>query len=204
MPNVPEGLKRVVAPDITSPEDAWWIRDLAKSYPWVRQGRVCWVIDPQTDGSAIVLFRGGDEFQRLSGTDGVELIGRVIAADLGQAPSEKMTAEQLARLLVQWHREPRDYLLTPGFIEKLTRQKVLNTWLRGRETRPEALQALCALPLHTRNDADGSWTLKFHVINHRGGVERWVASGQWEPFTLASIETEALSENGTFSYPDEL
>ncbi len=198
--SIPDGLKRAVADQISPPENEWWIRDLTESYPWLRNAKIYWIIDSKSN-SGIVLKDASGSYECLNCPGSESRIGDVIAANLGEVPSETLSVTKLAQLLMEWYQDPRGYVATPEFLDD--QEAVLDSWLMGSEKDHKVLRASCVSPAYTTME-DSGWVLIFNAINRHGGVEEWTVRGKSERFEIKSIKIRMLKDNGTFYYPEEL
>ncbi|MCK4857940.1 MAG: hypothetical protein KAT58_08235 [candidate division Zixibacteria bacterium] len=198
--SIPPGLKQAASGNVNPPEEEWWIRELTDSYPWLHGEEIYWIIDSESN-SAMVLKGLAGEYECLNRPDKAGRIGEVIAVNLGEVPSESLNVLDMARLLMEWYRDPRGHIANPEFLE--SERDVLDTWMMGTETDINVLRTSCVPVTFTNND-DGTWLLVFNALNRLGGVEKWTVSGKSGEFEITAIEIEILKENGTFYYPDEL
>lgn len=199
--NMPTALRRAIAAcGIASTKDEWWIRDLTDSYPWLTEAQVLWVIDTVSDLSAVVLGESDGTFSPLNVPDALPVISRVLAQAFPEGPMPRLGDQKFATLLMQWHLEPRGYVLSPAFYAR--KQNELDSWLMGTEKNAESLRALC-VPLQFQSQENG-WTFAFNVIDKDGGVGQREFAGTSRPFYILTSSAKAIKAEGTFYYPDEL
>lgn len=198
---MPDDLQQLIVKTLDSPESDWWKRNLTNSYKWLRTEEIYWIIDSDTNKSVMAIKLSDGTYKCLNCPTGIPVISSIIAANLGKTPVKKLGVEDFARLLMEWHSDPRGYVATPQFFEK--KQSTLDSWLMGKETNPQALRDVCVEPVFV-SEGVGSWSLVYNVINRHGGVERWTVKGKAGNFEIQTIDIKSLKENGTFYYPDEL
>jgi hypothetical protein len=198
---MPDELKQLIIKTLNSPEDSWWKRNLTNSYKWLRTEEIYWIIDSETDKSLMAIKNSDGSYKCLNCPGGIPVISSIIEVNLGKDPIDKLGVENFARLLMEWHSDPRGYVATLQFFEK--KQSTLDSWLMGKETNPQALRDICIEPIF-KQEEDGRWSLAFNLINRYGGVEQWTVKGKSRNFEIQSIDIKSLKENGTFYYPDEL
>ncbi len=199
MANVPEALVRAVGRSVDPLVSDWWVRDLTDSYAWLGSGNIIWIIGSES-GSAIIFGDTQGRYFRLSGPDSLPNVSRLIASRFGEDPWQRIGVDGFARLLTELAADPRMRVADAEFLRK--QRRVLDTWLLGVETDPEALARLCVRP--DLRQAPGAWELRFNVIDYNGGAQQWIASGSRGPFGISQVHVEALRPKGTFSYPEEL
>lgn len=197
--NVPQSLRQAVGTAVDPKVDEWWIRDLSKSYSWLRGGETYWVIGGEF-GSAVIFQTPDEEYHCLSCPEGWPIISDQLRAAFGSKPWLELGTEVLAQLIAELTRDPRVRLASPEFLER--QQPVLDTWLMGDESDPAALADLCTPPDFA--EQGDRWELRFNVLDHEGAAERWTVSGLSAPFQIDNVEVNELRPKGTFSYPDEL
>lgn len=199
--SMPDELKELVAKTLDSDESDWWKRTLTNSYKWLRCEELYWIIDSETDKSVMAVKLADGTYKCLNCPTGIPVISSVIADNLGKTPVRQIGVEEFARLLMEWHSDPRGDVATPQFFEK--QEPEIEDWLMGTETDPQALRSICVEPVYTP-EGFGSWSLVYNVINRYGGAERWTVKGKTGNFEIESIDIKSLKENGTFYYPYEL
>ena len=199
MKDVPQALVEAVGDRVDPDVEGWWIRDLTDSYPWIETANIFWVIGEE-HGSAMIAEDAPGRFRVLSDPDGLDLIARLLGDNLGAEPVATLGPEAFCKVIVEWYQDPRGYLAIPSFVTD--QAVVLDTWLMGSETSPEALIGTCQDIVIDR-PPDGPMTLSFSVFTHDGGVDRWSVVAQETPFRLDAVRIEPVAPEGTFSYPDE-
>ncbi|MEX2138954.1 MAG: hypothetical protein WD894_06805 [Pirellulales bacterium] len=200
---VPDEVIKLAAQHLKSPESEWWVRELTKSFKWLKDEELYWVFDTDSDKSVMALRESGGDYKCLNCQGGLPIIGQVISERLGKVPSDKFSVSDLAQLLMQWHQDPRGYIATPEFFKKKQDQDALDSWLMGTEKDPAVLRSMCVSPTYTNDDA-GNWKLTFNALNQRGGVDQWLVNGKIDKFEIKSVKIMMLKPKGTFYYPDEL
>lgn len=197
---VPDDLAQFASKYLSTPPSSWSVRDLSRSYQWLKSPALHWVIDSDTSDSVLAVRQADGKYYCLNCPSGLATISTLISRDLGPNPFQRLGAAKLAELLMEWYRDPRGYVLTPSFFER--KKARLDGWLQGSAKDAQTLRQYCVEPRH-EEPAGERWSLRFNVVNRLGGVELWTATGANAPYSIESIDIRSLAPSGTFSYPDE-
>ena len=193
-------LKKAALEKVDPPEDEWWVRDITDSYPWLGEAKLFWIIDSKGQ-SAMIIGHPDESYECLNQPSKTSRIGEIIRAKLGEVPSEKMSVKNMARLITQWHREPRGHIADQSFLDK--NRPVLDSWLTSNAQSVSEIESVC-FPVQYKASANGRWSLLFNYLNHEGGVDQWVIKGTQDEFSIETINISEVRPQGTFFYPDEL
>ena len=195
---VPDGLQEVAEGVLDPDPSEWWVRDVTDSYPVTGIDRMYWIIDGED--RSVVLVQRGERIQRVSGRDGIQLLGPLLAPTAEGNSDPESLPRRLAALLIAWYDDPRGYVLDEAFFRK--QAPVLDSWLAHSEQSVDELRRLRREAEWARHE--GGWRLDFRAIDRHGGVADWDARGWTQPFTVTSVERMTVCPEGTFYFPDEL
>jgi hypothetical protein len=172
------------------------VRDVTRLYSWVSTGKVFRVLD-RAQRRHITAALIGQKPQRLTG-DIVATSEFVSSQFRGRVPGADQRAD-VARFVKDVMVGPYQMIATEDFCAR--QRRVIDSWLKGRETNPAAFMSVCS---GVRGDeGGGKWTVRFNLFNTAGGVDAVVVTGEVRPFSVERFETKALKPTGEFSYPLE-
>lgn len=198
MPNLPDKLRSAAADYLNRDTAKWWVRDATRSYGNLDVDGLYWLIDSE-DRSVMVAERRGI-WTPLAGSAGLPLAGELLSRAHGSTPWEGMGLDKFAKTLASWYSDPRLHLTNEAFFQR--QERVIGSWLAGREKDPAAFRALRREAELKR--AGPQWTLDFQTINRRGGIEAWSVQGTAEPFRIDKVNVAPVRPDGTFYFPEEL
>ena len=185
---MPSSLRHAAEEILGPARGRWWIRDLSQSYSWLKGRELYWLIDGETDSSAILLRVGSDRWRCLNRPTGLSVISETIRESIGDVPSDQLPILRLCELLMEWYDDPRGYVCSPAFLQE--ESEVLSTF-EGRES-VDSLRSVCTEPQFVAHD-DRTWRLSFNALNKQGGVDRWSIRGRHGDFDIEKIRIHPIS-----------
>ena len=199
--DIPVQLEQLAKRYLKSEKNAWWVRDITSSYSWAKGGKFYWVIDTASDQSVVAVQDLDGQFKPLNQGEGASVIGTILVRDIGAEPALIFGTEELAKVIMKWHEDPRSQVATLRFLNKV--RPIMEDWLQGTEKNPQVFESICREPNYMKYQS-GDWRLAFNLLNRRGGVEEMIVDGKAIGQDLLTVTTKTIKRDGTFSYPDEL
>lgn len=179
---------------LDTPEHQLRVSAIQSEFPWIKRGEVLWV--RRVDFEALIYWvRSNQTSTVLNRGNTLDSISSLLRDNVGPLPGT-LTAPALAAALRKLTVEPRGYVMTPQFFERV--KPNLSDWTRGDTELALLLQSHSIEPTLRLVDQTG-WQLEFRYINPQGGIELWHASGDRD--FVRTLQKSLPVAEGTFRFP---
>ena len=199
--DLPMEVRTKISSEFIGAENAWWVRDITSSYPWLKDARLIWILDDGSSKTVVIHIAQAGETVILSRKEGFDKIYSLLESHFGKFPLDDQERHEMLDLIKDWAVEPGAYIGSARFLAE--NEPFLEQWLSGKIKDTAVFKKYCVEPKFSVDDQKNSWVSSFYVFKPNGGIDSVVVQGHIKPFKIDSVGVEVAENEGSFSFPYE-
>lgn len=202
MPNPPPVVRAECALALSVHPEHLLFEDITGYFAWIRRFQVYWAVVPDSAKSVVAALQGDSLVTILTAANGLAKLSGLMRSEIGALPGG-LPAIQLANAVAKLTRSPRGLvgcraLLAPPFPE-------VKAWTNASKGTQSAMvqermfRDHCKDPAYVYAAGGAQWQVAFSFFHARGGIERWVVTGDAQSITAA--DDRVVAGDGSLKWP---
>lgn len=171
--------------------------DITSKYRWLKNAEILFLRGASEGSSVVFVQNGGFTILNSSKTalaTRVHKIGEIVYSQIGTLPG--LSALDLASAIRTLAVDPRGYIANAAWRNSVA--ATLDFWLvDGKQDAPMIKSVIAEPSLQVIQHAE--WELQFRYLNHFGGIEGWVITGN--PSAITKTSMRPILPNGSLRNP---